>query len=81
MTNRARLKALFEDVLLLGDGEFRLDLRREEVATWDSLSVVAIATGVEETFGYHMTEEEAVSIASVPDLVRLLEDRGIPFAE
>lgn len=81
MSNRARLQALFEDILLLNEGEFRFDLRRVDVATWDSLSVVAIATGVEETFGYHMSEEEAVGITSVPDLVRLLEDRGVPFAE
>jgi acyl carrier protein len=81
MDNRGRLKALFEDILLLDDGEFRFDLRREEVATWDSLAVVAIATGVEETFGYHMPEEEAVGIRSVPDLVGLLEARGISFAE
>jgi len=81
MDNRSRLQTLFEDILLLTDGEFRFDLRREDVATWDSLAVVAIATGVEETFGYHMSEEEAVGIQSVPDLMRLLEVRGISFAE
>lgn len=81
MDNRSRLQALFEDILLLTEGEFRFDLRREEVATWDSLAVVAIATGVEETFGYHMSEEEAVGVQSVPDLMRLLEVRGISFAE
>lgn len=81
MDNRARLKALFDDILLLDDGEFRFDLRRDDVATWDSLAVVAIATGVEETFGYHMSEEEAVGIRGVPDLVQLLEARGIPFGE
>lgn len=81
MDNRSRLQTLFEDILLLTDGEFRFDLRREEVATWDSLAVVAIATGVEETFGYHMSEEEAVGVQSVPDLMRLLEVRGISFAE
>lgn len=81
MDNLSRLQTLFEDILLLTDGEFRFDLRREEVATWDSLAVVAIATGVEETFGYHMSEEEAVGVQSVPDLMRLLEVRGISFAE
>ena len=81
MDNRSRLQTLFEDILLLTDGEFRFDLSREEVATWDSLAVVAIATGVEETFGYHMSEEEAVGIQGVPDLMRLLEDRGVSFAE
>ena len=81
ISNRERLKSLLLDVLLLEPAEFRFDLTRADVETWDSLGVVAIGVGLEETFGYHPTQEEAMSIASVPDIVALLESKGIMFNE
>lgn len=81
MTNLEKLRDLLQEVLLLGEDEFRTDLRREEVETWDSLAVVALATGVEETFAYHMTEAEALGVAGVDDLIRLLTQKGVSFAD
>lgn len=77
MTNLERLKELVVDVFLITPSEFRLDLKREDVDTWDSLGVVSLATGVEETFGYHLSQSEAVGIQSLTDLVRILESHGI----
>lgn len=79
MDNRQKLKDLLVDVFLLSPAEFRFDLTREEVETWDSLGVVSMAVGVQETFGYHMKPEEAVAIRSVADLMELLSARGIPL--
>ena len=79
MTNGEKLRDLLLDVLLLEPEEFRFDLRREDVETWDSLTVVSIAVGVHETFGYHPTPVEATSIAGVQDIVDLLEAKGIAF--
>ncbi|NMA27930.1 MAG: acyl carrier protein [Burkholderiales bacterium] len=79
MDNRQKLKDLLVDVFLLSPEEFRFDLTREEVETWDSLGVVSMAVGVQETFGYHMKPEEAVAIRGVADLVELLSARGIPL--
>jgi acyl carrier protein len=81
MTNRDKLRALLIDILLLRDEEFRFDLLRTDVDSWDSLSVVAVATGLEETFGYHMSEREAVAITGVADLIEVLEQQGVSFAE
>jgi acyl carrier protein len=81
MTNREKLQDLLQDILLLDPSEFRFDLRREEVETWDSLSVVSIAVGVDEEFGYHFSPEEAMGIAGVADILSLLELKGISFAE
>jgi acyl carrier protein len=81
MTNREKLQDLLQDILLLDPSEFRFDLQREEVQTWDSMSVVAIAVGVDETFGYHMSPDEAIRIAGVADLMSILEEKGISFAE
>ncbi len=79
MDNRQKLKDLLVDVFLLSPAEFRFDLTREEVETWDSLGVVSMAVGVQETFGYHMKPEEAVAIRGVADLMELLSARGIPL--
>lgn len=81
MTNREKLQDLLLDVLLLDPSEFRFDLKREEIQTWDSMGVVAIAVGVDETFGYHFTPEEATSLTGVDDIIRILETKGIFFAE
>ena len=79
MSNLEKLKQLVLDTFLLDASEFRLDLRREEVETWDSLGVVSLAVGVHETFGYHFTPEEATGLRSVTDVVRILESKGIRF--
>lgn len=80
MSNRAKLKQLMLDVFLLDDTEFRFDLRRSEIDTWDSLGVVSLAVGVHQTFGYHPTPEEATGLAGVADVIALLEARGIDLA-
>jgi acyl carrier protein len=64
-------------VFLLNPSEFRFDLTRNDIVTWDSLGVVSLAVGVHETFGYHMTPEEAVSVHGVGDLITLLRSKGI----
>jgi acyl carrier protein len=79
MSNRDKLRELLIDVFLLEPDEFRFDLRRDEVETWDSLGVVSVAVGVDETYGYHMSPEEATSITAVSDLIALLQARGIDF--
>jgi acyl carrier protein len=81
MANRDELKALLQEVFLLTPEEFRFDMTRDDVETWDSLGVVSLAVGVHETFGYHMTPEEASSLRSFGDVVAILESKGIRFDE
>ena len=81
MTNREKLKDLIMDVFILDESEFSFDLRREEVETWDSLGVVSLAVGVQETFGYHLSPEEAIGLQGIGDLISILESEGIPFDE
>lgn len=78
-SNREKLKELMLDILLLEPSEFSFDLQRDQVEEWDSLAVVAVAVGVEETFGHHMTQDEAMNIRGVPDIIRYLESKGISF--
>ena len=81
MTNREKLKTLLMDVFLLEENEFHLELKRQDVDSWDSLGVVALAVGIQETFHYHMSPDEAVKINSVPDIIALLESKEISFRE
>lgn len=81
MNNQAKLKDLVADVFLIDPKEFRLDLKREEIDTWDSLGVVSLAVGVQETFGHHFTQDEAIGITGIRDIMKILEARGISFDE
>jgi acyl carrier protein len=79
MTNTEKLKDLVVEVFLIAPSDFHIGLKRDQVDTWDSLGVVSLAVGVQETFGYHLTQEEALSIVGVADVIRILESRGISF--
>ena len=79
MTNRDKLRQLILDVFLLDPSEFRFDLRRTEVDTWDSFGLVSLAVGVQETFGYHFKPEEATGLQGVADIIRVLSARGVSF--
>jgi acyl carrier protein len=79
MSNREKLQQMMTDIFLLGPTEFRFDLRREEIETWDSLGVVSLAVGVEQTFGYHFTPDEASGVRSVEDIMQILSAKGIDF--
>lgn len=82
MTNdRAKLRDLLLDVFLLSPDEFRFDLTREEIDTWDSLGVVSLAVGIHETFGYHMTPQEATSLRGIADVMTLLSSKGFDFGQ
>ena len=69
------------DIFILSEVDFRFDLKREEIMTWDSLGTVSMAVGVQETFGYHLTPEEAMAVAGVKDIIRILESKGISFSD
>ena len=81
MTNREKLKDLLMDVFLIDPSDFRFDMMREEIESWDSLGVVSMALGIQETFGYHMKPEEAVAIKGFQQIVELLTTKGIKFDE
>jgi acyl carrier protein len=79
MTNREKLQKLVQDVFLLDPSEFSFDLARSAVETWDSFGVVSLAVGLQQTFGYHLTPEEANGIKGVNDIIKVLECKGISF--
>jgi acyl carrier protein len=81
MNNKEKLKKLLIDIFLLQEDEFNFDLKREDVDTWDSLGIVSMAVGIKETFGYHLTPDQATSIKGVKEIIDILESNGIKFDE
>ena len=81
MTNKEKLEDLMIDILLIDPEEYSLNLKREDIDSWDSLAVVSIAVGCHETFGYHFDPAEATSINCVQDIMRILETKSISFNE
>ena len=81
MTNRDKLKQLVIDVFILSESQFNFELKRDEVPNWDSLGTISLAVGVQETFGYHFTPDEAIGISSVRELIITLESKGVSFSE
>ena len=81
MNNRQKLEKLLLDVFLLEPEEFSWELTREQIDTWDSLGIVSLAVGIQETLGYHMTPDEATSVSSVKSIIQLLETKGIKLDE
>ena len=79
MENRSELKQLLTDIFVLDESEFRFDLKNDDVETWDSLATVSLAVGIEEVFGYHFTQDEAMSIKGFQDIIDILETQGISF--
>jgi acyl carrier protein len=77
VTAREKLNGLLTEIFLLNEGELSDELRRDDLATWDSLVTVSLGVGIEEVFGYHMSPEEAMGLDSVKDIVWLLRARGI----
>jgi acyl carrier protein len=81
MTNHKKLEQLLIDIFLFDPSEYRLDLRRDEIETWDSLGTVSLAIGIKETFEYHFTPDEANGIQSIQQIIDILESKGISFDE
>lgn len=79
-TNHEELRQLVMDIFMVPMESYRPDLKREEIATWDSLGIVSLAVGVQETFGHHLTPEEAMGLGGLPDLIRILERQGKDFS-
>jgi len=80
VSNLDKLKSLLVDVFLLDPSAVRMDLKREEIDSWDSLGVVSLEVGLKETFGSQITPQEAMAIKSVQDIITLLSSKGIDFS-
>lgn len=79
MGNNEKLRELLIDIFLLEEEEFRFDLEKKDIDTWDSLGTVSVAVGIQEVFGYHFTPDEAVAISSIKDIIDILRSKDVEF--
>ena len=75
--NDQKLFRLLVDILLIEENQYRDEYGPDEIETWDSLAMVAIATAVEKEFGYAMRPEEMVSLGSIGDIKAILRAQGL----
>lgn len=70
---RERLEQIFRDVF--DDETIRLDagMTAEDIEAWDSLTHFELVMEIEKAFGIRFTTGEVASIASVGQLMELLE--------
>ena len=71
MSIDVRLRAVLSDTLQQ-DFSSGSDVRRSEVASWDSLNHLRVVISVEEEFGVRFESDEVTSIESMSQLRSLL---------
>ncbi len=72
-----RVVSIMTDLFQLEEVASTSDIRRDEVAEWDSVSHLHLILEVEEAFGVELADREVVEIASARDITVLLERRGV----
>jgi acyl carrier protein len=79
--NDLKLRNLLVEILLIDDDQYRDENGPDAIETWDSLAMVRIAIGIEESFGYGMTPDEIVSLDSIGNIKAILRSHDIRFDE
>lgn len=79
--NDLKLRNLLVEILLIDDDQYRDENGPDAIETWDSLAMVRIAVGIEESFGYGMTPDEIVSLDSIGNIKAILRSHDIRFDE
>lgn len=77
--NDLKLRDLLVDILLIDDDQYRDENGPDVIETWDSLAMIRIATGIEESFHCAMSPEEMVSLESIGDIKAILRSHGVRF--
>ncbi len=68
----AWIAEIFEEPL----ENIRPEIKKEEIAAWDSLGVLTLMAGLDETYEILLTEEEILELKSVEDVLNLLRKHG-----
>jgi acyl carrier protein len=76
-TARDGLIQLFAEVFMQPFDPSVADIRREEVAAWDSISHLRLVMDIEAVYGIALSDEEIMGIGSLGDVGRLLAARGV----
>lgn len=73
MTMFDKVKAILKEQLNLKDDKIKLESKIVEDLGADSLDVVELLMTMEDSFGVSVSDEEAVNLKTVGDIVKMLE--------
>ncbi len=76
MTAQERLKRLVVEVLLIEDAEYQDDYGPAEIATWDSLATLMLASAVEREFGLPVPPEQMAAFNCIGDIRQFCRSHG-----
>jgi acyl carrier protein len=72
---RGELQDIFRDLFDDDDIVIKDTTTAPDIEGWDSLNNVRLMVRIEEKFGFRFNTGEVVSLKSVGDLVKLIEER------
>jgi acyl carrier protein len=76
MNAMAAARQLLAEALAIAEHELPGDSRIGTIEQWDSLAHARIILALEEQVGQELSAEEAVAIASLADIARIIERHG-----
>jgi acyl carrier protein len=71
-----KVKILLAEVLQMPLEKISDDLAMNDVEVWDSLKHMELIGSMEQAFGIEFTFEEIVTMKSVPEIRRVLKEKG-----
>jgi acyl carrier protein len=74
-----RVQTVLADVFGLDAAGVGPDTSTDTVEAWDSLQQLTVVLSIEEEFGIHLTDDDAVAAVSFPLITAIVRERlGIP---
>jgi acyl carrier protein len=77
MTAGERLKRLVIDILLIEDEEYLDANGPDEIATWDSLATVTLASAIEKAFGIPVPPDDMAAFNCIGDIKQFCRAQGL----
>ena len=78
---RSQVTAMLADLFQVEIAADAGDVRRDEIAGWDSISHLHLVLELEQTFQIAIGDDEVVELNSLGDILALLASRGIALRE
>jgi acyl carrier protein len=77
MTAAEQLKRLVIDILLIEDDEYQDANGPDEIATWDSLATVTLASAIERSFGVKVPPDDMAAFNCIGDVKQFCRAQGL----
>ncbi|RUR08742.1 acyl carrier protein [Legionella sp. km772] len=76
-----RLVSVLANVFNLRSDQIIIDLRKENVGSWDSLKQMDLVVSLEKEFSINLEISDIVKMDSVRNIMTVLADKGIHFED